>query len=195
MSLPPMNGGLPTINSAAGHSGGADSDRPPCPRRTAERIAVPGQHRVLALDILKRPQDRLGRRRSLSAEMPLQIADPEHQFGDCRGAGIDLQPEELVWVNGVALKPEHAPGRPDRRGPPAPRPPAASSTPARHRGSCRCRRRDRERASRRGVVEFLHGVDRRILAAFCFLRSAVACTFPHSSRSGSMMVATTSRST
>ena len=75
------------------------------------------------------------------AEVPLQIADPQHQFGDGGGARVDLDAEELVRIDGVAAEPSAAPpGRQDRAAPPALRLPAASSVPARHRGSCRSRR-------------------------------------------------------
>src|ERR1700694_2860336 len=47
-----------------------------------DRIAVPRQQSVLDLNVLDRTQDGLFRRRTLGAEMPLQIADPQYEFGD-----------------------------------------------------------------------------------------------------------------
>src|SRR4051794_30628383 len=56
-------------------------------------FSVPLQYRVLHLNVLERLQDRLFWRRPLCSEMPLQIADPQHQFGDCGRAGINLKPQ------------------------------------------------------------------------------------------------------
>ena len=36
--------------------------------------------------------------------MPLQKADPKHQFGNVAGAGIQLQPEKLVRVHLVTVE-------------------------------------------------------------------------------------------
>ncbi len=36
------------------------------------------------------------------AEVPLEVADPEDQFGDGDGAGVEFQAEELVRVDGEA---------------------------------------------------------------------------------------------
>ena len=33
------------------------------------------------------------------AEVPLQIADPQHQVGDGRGPRVDLDPQELVRID------------------------------------------------------------------------------------------------
>ena len=75
------------------------------------------------------------------AEVPLQIADPQHQLGDGGGARVELQAEELVRVDRLALRGrQRLLARRGRPAPPAPRPPAASSAPGRRRGSCRCRR-------------------------------------------------------
>lgn len=35
--------------------------------------------------------------------MPLQVTDPEHQFGHRGGAGVELDPEELVRIDGELL--------------------------------------------------------------------------------------------
>jgi hypothetical protein len=64
--------------------------------------AVVSQHGVAALNVLERAQNRFGRRAfAVQFEMPLQVADPQHEFGDGGGAGIGFQPEELVRVNRV----------------------------------------------------------------------------------------------
>ncbi len=44
-----------------------------------------------------------GRPLPLGAEVPLQVADPEHQFGDGGGARVDFEAEELVRVDGEAF--------------------------------------------------------------------------------------------
>ena len=53
---------------------------------------------------MKGAQDRLGRRRATRAEMPLQIADPQHQLGDGGGAGVDLDAEELARIDGMSFE-------------------------------------------------------------------------------------------
>ena len=71
-------------------------------------LAIISQHGIdtmrfaAGIDVLEGFQDRFGRRGTLGAEMPLQIADPEDQFGDGDGAGVDFQAEELVGVYGEA---------------------------------------------------------------------------------------------
>jgi len=35
------------------------------------------------------------------AEMPLEIADPENKFGEGRRAGVELDAEELVRIDGL----------------------------------------------------------------------------------------------
>jgi hypothetical protein len=40
---------------------------------------------------------------AVGAEVPLQVADPQHHFGDGGGSGVDFDAEELVRVDGVAL--------------------------------------------------------------------------------------------
>ena len=39
---------------------------------------------------------------AMGAEMPLQIADPQHQLGHGGGPGVHLDPQELVRIDGVA---------------------------------------------------------------------------------------------
>jgi len=60
-------------------------------RHGRHRVAVPGQHRVIALaaaeiDVLEGFQDWLGRMPVAGAIVLLQIADPDDQFGDRRCA-------------------------------------------------------------------------------------------------------------
>ena len=40
---------------------------------------------------------------AVGAEVPLQIANPQHQLGHGGGARVKLQPQKLVWVYGQAL--------------------------------------------------------------------------------------------
>ncbi len=40
-------------------------------------------------------------------EVPLKVANPENQFGDGRGARVDLDAEELMGINRVAGSLEH----------------------------------------------------------------------------------------
>ena len=68
------------------------------------RFAVIVQHGIAALDVFERAQNRFGRRAfAVQTEMPLQVANPQNQFRDGRGAGIDFQAKKLVRVNGVAV--------------------------------------------------------------------------------------------
>jgi hypothetical protein len=49
---------------------------------------------------------RIGLRRQAAAagaEVPLQVADPQHQFGDGGGARVEFEAEELVRVDGQAF--------------------------------------------------------------------------------------------
>ena len=68
--------------------------------------AIMLQHRVLLLDILEFAQDGFNGWLALGAEVPAQIADPQHQLGDGRGARIDLKSEELVRIDREAFKPQ-----------------------------------------------------------------------------------------
>ena len=75
-------------------------------RRVEQRLdRVPGQHRVATFDVVKAADDRLGDvpQFPFRTQPPLQIADPQNQLGDDRGAGIDLQPQELARRHGDAL--------------------------------------------------------------------------------------------
>src|SRR5271157_2595250 len=66
-------------------------------------FAVEVQNGVPAFDVMEGLDDRLsGHSRSEGAEVPLEVADPQHKLGDGGGAGVDLDAEELVRVNGVA---------------------------------------------------------------------------------------------
>ncbi len=68
-------------------------------------FAIPCQHRILDLNVLERAQDRLIWCGSLGSEMPLQVTNPKHQFSNRRSAGIDLKPEELMWIDAVRAQP------------------------------------------------------------------------------------------
>ena len=66
--------------------------------------AVVGEHGVAAFDVLEIAQDRAGRQAGAAgAEVPLQVADPEHEFGDGGGARVEFEAEELVRVDGEAF--------------------------------------------------------------------------------------------
>jgi hypothetical protein len=54
-------------------------------------LRVAGEHGVRDLNRLEIAENRLGRHPAARAKMPLQKADPEHQFGDRRRAGIDFK--------------------------------------------------------------------------------------------------------
>ena len=77
---------------------------------------VPGEDGVAVLDVVEVAQDRLGGGGlPVGAEVPLQVADPEHQLGDGGGPGVELDAEELVRVDGVAGEAEGGSG--SRRSP------------------------------------------------------------------------------
>ena len=66
--------------------------------------AVVGEHGVAAFDVFEIAQD--GARRQAGAaraEVPLQVADPQHQLGDGGGARVEFEAEELVRVDGEAF--------------------------------------------------------------------------------------------
>ncbi len=65
---------------------------------------VAGEHGVAAFDVAEVLEDGAGRQAAaLRAEVPLQVADPQHQFGDGRRARVEFEAEELVRVDGEAL--------------------------------------------------------------------------------------------
>jgi hypothetical protein len=64
-------------------------------------LRVAGEHGVRDLNRLEIAENRLGRHPAARAKLPLQKADPEHQFGDRRRAGIDFKSQELVRVDGL----------------------------------------------------------------------------------------------
>ena len=72
-------------------------------RSVAEHVpTVVGDDRVPFDDVVEIPEHRLGGQGTAAgAEVPLQIADPQHQLGDGDGARIDFEPEELVRIDGV----------------------------------------------------------------------------------------------
>ncbi|MNI83243.1 hypothetical protein D3C73_1400320 [compost metagenome] len=60
-------------------------------------------------NIVEVTQHRLGRVYfAVGAEVPLQVADPKDHFSDTGGAWVDLQAEELVWVDSEAFGVQHA---------------------------------------------------------------------------------------
>jgi hypothetical protein len=40
----------------------------------------------------------------VDAEVPLQVADPQHEFGDGGGARVEFDAEELMRIDGVGLQ-------------------------------------------------------------------------------------------
>src|SRR5690606_30501619 len=55
-------------------------------------ITVPSQNRIHFLDVLEIAKDGLGWCGALGAEMPLQVAKPNHQFGNGSRARVLLKP-------------------------------------------------------------------------------------------------------
>ena len=63
-------------------------------------IGVVGEHGIPALDVLEVANDRLGGTNvPPSAEVPLQVADPQDHLGDGGGPGVELQAEQLVGID------------------------------------------------------------------------------------------------
>jgi len=70
---------------------------------------VIGDQRIAVLDVVEVAQYRLWRvDLTVGAEVPLQVADPQHHLGDLRRTRVDLHAEELVRVDGQALQLEGA---------------------------------------------------------------------------------------
>ena len=70
-----------------------------------EVFFVVGEDGVAALDVVELFEDGFGGGRlAMDAKMPLKIADPEDEFGEGGGAFVELQAEELVGIDGRALK-------------------------------------------------------------------------------------------
>ena len=70
-----------------------------------EVFFVVGEDGVAALDVVELFEDGLGGGcLAVDAEVPLEVADPEDEFGEGGGALVDLQAEELVGIDGRALK-------------------------------------------------------------------------------------------
>ena len=63
------------------------------------------QHGVHVADVAIVPQHRLSRQAAVVADVPLQIADPQHQLRDVAGPRVDLQPQKLVRVHLVTVQP------------------------------------------------------------------------------------------
>ncbi len=80
--------------------------RPPVPARHGAAVGVefgldgiPGEHGVAALDVAEVLEDRLARQHvAARAEVPLEVANPQHKFRDGRRARVHLDAEELVRV-------------------------------------------------------------------------------------------------
>jgi hypothetical protein len=67
--------------------------------KPAETVALVLDQGVAVLDVAEVAQHRFGRvHRAVGAEVPLQVANPQHEFRDGGGAGIDFEAEELVRV-------------------------------------------------------------------------------------------------
>ena len=63
--------------------------------------SVPGEHRVAAFDVPEILEDRLRRQSAaLRAEVPLQVADPQYQFGNRGSARVEFEAEKLMRVDG-----------------------------------------------------------------------------------------------
>ena len=66
-------------------------------------LAVVGEDGVAAFDVAEFLDDRFGRQDvAPGAEMPLQVADPQHHVGDGGGARVDLDAEQLVRIDDAA---------------------------------------------------------------------------------------------
>ena len=70
-------------------------------------LLVESQDRVLLPDRAVGLQHRLGDAPGgYGAELPLQIADPQHEVGDGDGAGVDFETVELARADGLSLHDE-----------------------------------------------------------------------------------------
>ena len=72
-------------------------------------LCIPGEHGIAHLDCLEITENRLRRNAATCAKMPLQITDPEHQFGNGGRAGIDFKSQKLVRVDGFEFVTGEAP--------------------------------------------------------------------------------------
>ena len=67
-------------------------------------LLVPGQDRILFLDRAVSVEHRLGDLVGLDgSELPLEVADPEHQIGDGDSAGVNFEAVELARADRLAL--------------------------------------------------------------------------------------------
>ena len=98
----------------AGNRAGLVADAVPAGQRFAGLVGdqlhcVIGDQRVAVLDVVEVAQHRLRRvDLAVGAEVPLQVADPQHHLGDLRRTRVDLHAEELVRVDGQPLQLEGA---------------------------------------------------------------------------------------
>ena len=61
------------------------------------------QHRVAILDVPEIAHHRLRRAHvSAGAEVPLEVADPKDQFSQGSSAGVELDPQKVVRIHGLA---------------------------------------------------------------------------------------------
>ena len=59
---------------------------------------------VADFDVLEGSEDGVGGEAAGASEVPLEVADPEDEFGDGGGAGVYFEAEELVGVDGEAFE-------------------------------------------------------------------------------------------
>ncbi|HBS26262.1 MAG TPA: hypothetical protein DD827_03885, partial [Gammaproteobacteria bacterium] len=65
--------------------------------------AVISQHGVPIFNVVKITQYGFGWVDvAVGAEVPLQVADPQHHFGDGGGAGVEFDAEKLMRIDGEA---------------------------------------------------------------------------------------------
>ncbi len=67
-------------------------------------LGAPGEHSVAADDVAVVVHDGFGHGAvAAGADVPLQVADPQHEFGQRGGAGVDFEAEKLLRGDGFAL--------------------------------------------------------------------------------------------
>ena len=74
------------------------------PHRITGQFDVSREDGIADFDIVECAQNRIGGHAALGADVPLEVADPEDEFGDCGGAGVEFEAKELVRVDGVTFE-------------------------------------------------------------------------------------------
>jgi hypothetical protein len=70
-------------------------------------LGAPGEHGVAAGDVAVVVHDGFGHGAvAAGADVPLQVADPQHEFGQRGGAGVDFEAEKLLRGDGFAFERE-----------------------------------------------------------------------------------------